>query len=387
VRTSTLHSRYIKPQLPPSPRADRSSTVLREGEGCYLVDGKGDRYLDFLSGFGVFALGRSHPTIVRALHGRPRRRPANLVQMDCSLLSASCRKSWSPVRIGHRARVLPQPPEREVRGSAIKFARARHESRTRILYCDHAFHGLTTGALPQRPGRNPERLRSLLPGAESIRSVTRPLAGSSGVVTWRLHRRADSRAGVYLASRSSGGGAVALPPPQGVISRRGAGGMGPVGGRSSVTSSSASRGHHHGVQGALGGYVPWGPCSPPPRCPTPCTARWIGGGPLLDVQHQPAGDGRDCHPGGVRRRGHPRPRTRTGKSFTKALQRWWSVTNSSTRCEDWPDDRDWSSASPHAGPAPALQNGRGNPSCPVLPNGGPPRSTGTGSSRRWRRTT
>ena len=37
------------------------------GEGPYLFDAKGDRYLDLLSGFGVFACGRNHPTVVAAL--------------------------------------------------------------------------------------------------------------------------------------------------------------------------------------------------------------------------------------------------------------------------------------------------------------------------------
>ena len=33
--------------------------------GQYLYDRKGDRYLDLLSGFGVFAIGRNHPASAR----------------------------------------------------------------------------------------------------------------------------------------------------------------------------------------------------------------------------------------------------------------------------------------------------------------------------------
>jgi len=36
-------------------------------EGPYLYDAAGERYLDLLSGFGVFAMGRNHPTIRAAL--------------------------------------------------------------------------------------------------------------------------------------------------------------------------------------------------------------------------------------------------------------------------------------------------------------------------------
>ena len=56
------------------------------GEGCYLYDAEGRRYLDFLSGFGVFALGRGHPGVKRALHDALDAELPNLVQMDCALL-------------------------------------------------------------------------------------------------------------------------------------------------------------------------------------------------------------------------------------------------------------------------------------------------------------
>ena len=52
--------------------------------------------------------------------------------------------------------------------SAIKFARAATK-RTRILYCDHAFHGLTTGALALNGGREFRTgFGPLLPGADMI---------------------------------------------------------------------------------------------------------------------------------------------------------------------------------------------------------------------------
>lgn len=41
--------------------------ALRSGRGAYLEDVDGNRYLDFLSGAGVLALGHSHPRIVRAV--------------------------------------------------------------------------------------------------------------------------------------------------------------------------------------------------------------------------------------------------------------------------------------------------------------------------------
>ena len=37
------------------------------GEGVHLIDEKGDRYLDLLSGIGVNALGYNHPAIVETI--------------------------------------------------------------------------------------------------------------------------------------------------------------------------------------------------------------------------------------------------------------------------------------------------------------------------------
>src|SRR4029453_18425184 len=62
-----LHERFINPQMP---RVLRTLGFDREwvrAEGPYLVDREGNAYLDFLAGFGVFALGRSHPVIEQAL--------------------------------------------------------------------------------------------------------------------------------------------------------------------------------------------------------------------------------------------------------------------------------------------------------------------------------
>jgi 4-aminobutyrate aminotransferase/(S)-3-amino-2-methylpropionate transaminase len=44
-----------------------SRLVLERGQGCYLTDVDGRRYLDFLAGIGVCSLGHSHPRYVAAL--------------------------------------------------------------------------------------------------------------------------------------------------------------------------------------------------------------------------------------------------------------------------------------------------------------------------------
>src|ERR671928_2072500 len=49
------------------PTYERNRVLFRKGRGCYLYDDKGRRYLDFLSGIGVNALGYDHPAVRKAL--------------------------------------------------------------------------------------------------------------------------------------------------------------------------------------------------------------------------------------------------------------------------------------------------------------------------------
>jgi len=164
----TLHSKYVNPQLPRVLGTLEFDRFYVRGEGCYLIDEKDDRYLDFLSGFGVFALGRGHPGVVQALHDALDADLPNLVQMDCALLPGVLAEQLVARSHPDIERVFFTNSGAEAVESAIKFARAATK-RTRILYCDHAFHGLTTGALALNGGRE---FRSgfgpLLPGCDMI---------------------------------------------------------------------------------------------------------------------------------------------------------------------------------------------------------------------------
>ena len=40
--------------------------LLERGEGCYVWDVDGKRYLDFLAGIAVNSLGHAHPALIRA---------------------------------------------------------------------------------------------------------------------------------------------------------------------------------------------------------------------------------------------------------------------------------------------------------------------------------
>jgi ornithine--oxo-acid transaminase len=141
-----LHAKYMNPQLTKVVTTLGFDRFYERGEGCYLFDDEGKRYLDMLSGFGVFALGRSHPVVKDALHQALDADLASMVQMDNALLPgllAEALVTRSPEQI---ERIFFCNSGSEAVESSIKFARAS-TGRKRILYHAHAFHGLTMGAL------------------------------------------------------------------------------------------------------------------------------------------------------------------------------------------------------------------------------------------------
>src|SRR5216683_3674013 len=82
-----MHSRYLNEQMVRVLRTIGYDVGFCRGRGQYLYDRQDTRYLDLLSGFGVFAVGRNHPVIRRALKSALDADLPNLVQMDVSVLA------------------------------------------------------------------------------------------------------------------------------------------------------------------------------------------------------------------------------------------------------------------------------------------------------------
>src|SRR5436309_14473748 len=98
-----------------------------------------------LSGFGVFALGRNHPAVRKALKSVLDADLPNLVQMDVSTLAGILAERLLAL-VPYLDKVFFANSGAESVETAIKFARAA-TGRPGIVFCNHAFHGLTYGAL------------------------------------------------------------------------------------------------------------------------------------------------------------------------------------------------------------------------------------------------
>ena len=164
----TLHEQYLNPQLARVLKTLGFDRFYQRGEGCYLYDDEDRRYLDMLSGFGVFALGRSHPVIKDALRQAIDADLPNMVQMDCALLPGLLGEQLVTRSPDTIERVVFANSGAEAVEAAIKFARASTK-RDRILYASHAYHGLTTGALALNGSAEFRRgFGSLLPGTSEV---------------------------------------------------------------------------------------------------------------------------------------------------------------------------------------------------------------------------
>ena len=83
----TLHKHHLNEQMVRVLKTIGYDVGFCKGRGQYLYDRADNRYLDLLSGFGVFALGRNHPSIRAALTSVLDADLPNLVQMDVSTLA------------------------------------------------------------------------------------------------------------------------------------------------------------------------------------------------------------------------------------------------------------------------------------------------------------
>jgi ornithine--oxo-acid transaminase len=145
AQRSSMHARYLNEQLVRVLKTIGYDVGFQKGQGQYLFDRSGARYLDLLSGFGVFAIGRNHPVLRDALKSVLDSDLPNLVQLDVSTLAGVLAERL----LGHVPyldKVFFANSGAECVEAAIKFARCA-TGRPGIVYCDHAFHGLSYGAL------------------------------------------------------------------------------------------------------------------------------------------------------------------------------------------------------------------------------------------------
>jgi acetylornithine/succinyldiaminopimelate/putrescine aminotransferase len=163
-----LHQRYVNSSLCRVLDIIGFNKVYTRGKGAYLWDSEGKRYLDLLSGYSVFNLGRAHPVVNQAMQEMLSLDRPNLVKMDTPLLSGLLAEELVKRAPPGLDAVFFANSGADAVDTAIKFARAA-TGRPRVLYLDHAFHGLTLGTLPVNGGDVfKEGFGPLMPGFDML---------------------------------------------------------------------------------------------------------------------------------------------------------------------------------------------------------------------------
>ena len=167
AQRSSMHARHLNEQLVRVLKTIGYDVGFQKGQGQYLFDRDGARYLDLLSGFGVFAIGRNHPALREALKSVLDSDFPNLVQLDVSTLAGVLAERLLE-HVPYLDKVFFANSGAETVEAAIKFARGA-TGRPGIVYCAHSFHGLSYGALSLMDDANFRAgFEPLLPGCTQI---------------------------------------------------------------------------------------------------------------------------------------------------------------------------------------------------------------------------
>jgi acetylornithine/N-succinyldiaminopimelate aminotransferase len=159
------------------PTYKRQPVVFTHGRGCYVYDSTGKKYLDFLGGIAVNALGHAHPRIVKVIRREAGRaiHLSNLYHHAYQGPLARKLAEWSGL-----ARVFFANSGSEAIDGALKLARLWGRGtesdpevtpvKHRILAMEHSFHGRTFGAISVT---SPEKYRvpfaPVVPGVQFVR--------------------------------------------------------------------------------------------------------------------------------------------------------------------------------------------------------------------------
>jgi acetylornithine/N-succinyldiaminopimelate aminotransferase len=159
------------------PTYKRQPFVFTHGRGSYIFDSTGKRYLDFLGGIAVNALGHAHPRIVKVIR-REAARAIHFSNLYHNAYQGPLARKLA--QISGMDRVFFSNSGTEAADGALKLARlcARTTSdapdqpaaKYRILAMHNSFHGRTFGAVSVT---STEKYRlpfaPLVPGVEFIR--------------------------------------------------------------------------------------------------------------------------------------------------------------------------------------------------------------------------
>ena len=145
-RNYELHAAHVNPANVRTLKTIGFDRCYVRAEGPYLWDVQGNQYLDMLSGYGVFGLGRNHPEVRRVLTEFLDLNYPSLVKMEAPLLCGLLAEQLKKRMPNQLDMVFFTNSGAEGMETALKYAKCA-TGKPAIIHCAKAFHGLSYGAL------------------------------------------------------------------------------------------------------------------------------------------------------------------------------------------------------------------------------------------------
>ncbi len=143
-RSRELFRRHINPVI--GSLNEKAVKKFVRGEDCYVWDEEGNRYLDFVAGFGSLNLGHNHPNIHRAIETVLNENAPGFIQAAINPLAATLAEQLASLAPGELDAVFFCNSGTEAVEAALKLARIESD-RSGFLYCRKSYHGKSLGSL------------------------------------------------------------------------------------------------------------------------------------------------------------------------------------------------------------------------------------------------
>ncbi len=172
-------------------------------EGIHVWDSEGNKYMDFLGGYGSLNLGHNPPEVIAAIQKIWNLKITNMMQSGLSALQAGLAETLANITPGRLRHTFFASAGCEAVEGALKTARIA-SGKPVIISTEASFHGKTFGAL-SASGREKYKtpFRPLLPGFEQI-----PF-GDTDALEYRFKQH---DVGAFICECIQGEGGINLPP-------------------------------------------------------------------------------------------------------------------------------------------------------------------------------
>jgi len=208
LRSTTLSPSIARERRYAARNYDPLPVVLAYGDGCWLWDEHGRRYLDMISAYSAVSHGHAHPRIVRALVEQAQRLAVTSRVFHNELLPAFLQRL---VVVTGLARALPANGGAESVETALKAARKwGHKikgipaDRAEIIVCANNFHGRSITIVGF--SSEPQYRDGFGPFAPGFRQI--PFGDADA-----LARAIGPHTAAFLVEPIQGEGGIVVPPP------------------------------------------------------------------------------------------------------------------------------------------------------------------------------